>query len=257
GHNRAELERYRKAHEAGLVSEKEVAGYRYKVEELEHDLRVSSSESKEFDHRVSELEAEIANAKLQISRTEIKAPFGGFITSRTVVLGQRVRALDPLFNLGEFSPLYADVFLSEREASQVKPSQAATVRLGVNDTAQLQGRVERISPIVDQATGTVKVTIELNPSVAGFKPGAFVRVEIRTDTRQNAVLIPKRAVLEEDGENFVYIATGETVNRQKIVVGYENEGNVEVRNGIDPGQKVVVAGQGALKEGAKIKVTQT
>jgi RND family efflux transporter MFP subunit len=127
------------------------------------------------------------------------------------------------------------------------------VRLGIDGDTRTNGHIERISPIVDQTTGTVKVTIQLQPTDRGFRPGAFVRVDIRTDTRRDAVLIPKRALIEEDGENFVYIATGDTARRTKVSLGFESEGTVEIRSGLNAGQQVVVAGQGALKEGAKIK----
>jgi multidrug efflux pump subunit AcrA (membrane-fusion protein) len=102
----------------------------------------------------------------------------------------------------------------------------------------------------------VKVTVALEPQL-GFRPGAFVRVDIRTDTKSDAILIPKRAIIEEDGLNYVYIAARDTAQRTKVQLGYQSEGMVEIRNGISPGQSVVVAGQGALKEGAKIKVLST
>ena len=120
----------------------------------------------------------------------------------------------------------------------------------------MQGRVERISPIVDQASGTVKVTVALNPA-PGFRPGAFVRVDIRTDRKADAVLIPKRAIIEEDGQSYVYLAVNDRANRVKVQPGYQADGMVEIREGVSPGQSVVVAGQGALKEGAKIKVLAT
>jgi RND family efflux transporter MFP subunit len=253
GHTQAELIRYEKAAKEGLVSDKEVAAYRYKLEELNHDQKVAAYETSELKHRMSELEAEIAQSKLDISRTQIRAPFAGFITGRSVNLGQRVRALDPLFNLGSFTPLFADVHLSERDARTVHSKQAATIYLGSDESSTVVGHVERISPIVDQASGTVKVTIALEPK-PGFRPGAFVRVDIRTDTKSNAVLIPKRAIIEEDGQNYVYVASQDTAKRSKVQIGYQSEGVVEIRSGLLPGQKVVVAGQGALKEGAKIKV---
>jgi RND family efflux transporter MFP subunit len=256
GHTQAELIRYEKAAKEGLVSDKEVATYRYRLEELTHDQKVAAYETTELKHRMSELEAEIAQSKLDISRTQIRAPFAGFVTGRSVNIGQRVRAIDPLFNVGTFSPIYADVHLSERDARTVRSSQAATVHLGSDDASTVLGRVERISPIVDQSSGTVKVTIALDPK-PGFRPGAFVRVDIRTDTKSDAVLIPKRAIIEEDGQNFVYVASQDTAKRSKVQVGYQSDGIVEIRSGIYAGQKVVVAGQGALKEGAKIKVLST
>jgi len=256
GHAQTELARNERAHKEGLVSEKDVATYRYRLEELVHDQKVSASETKELQHRVSELEAEIAQSKLEISRTQVQAPFAGYITQRTVNIGQRVRPMDPLFNIGAFSPLYAEVHLSERDTRLVHPNQTATIRLGSDESAAVQGKVERIAPVVDQLSGTVKVTIALQPS-PGFRPGAFVRVDIRTDTKSDAILIPKRAVIEEDGQNYIYVATGDSARRSKVELGYSSEGMIEIRKGIEPGQKVVVAGQGALKESSKIKVIQS
>jgi membrane fusion protein (multidrug efflux system) len=82
-------------------------------------------------------------------------------------------------------------------------------------------------------------------------------VNVQTDTRGDAILIPKKAVLEEDGEHYVFVANGETAKRVKVSLGYEWTGQVEIRQGVSAGQKVVVAGQGSLKDGGKIKVIQS
>ncbi len=254
--SRRELQRLQRALEEKLVSEQEYAESKDRLDELEHDGRVATSEMKELTHRVKELKAEVEQARLEIQRTRIKAPFSGRITERTVEVGETVRKLDSLFKLGAFSPLQADVYLSEKEAHRARTGQMALIRLGVEQSAEIQGRVARVSPVVDQSSGTVKVTVELNPTPGGFKPGAFVQVAIQTDTRANAVLIPKRAVIQEEGESFVFVAKGETAARTKIRVGYEADGVAEISEGLLVGQKVVVAGQGALEDGSKIKIIQ-
>ena len=146
GHTQAEFERYEKARKEGLVSDKEVATYRYKLEELTHDERAAVSENKEFQHKVGEFEAEIAQSKLDLSRTEVRAPFAGFVTTRTVNIGQRLKPMDNLFNLGAFSPLFADVHLSERDTRAVRPGQPATVRLGSDDIGVLAGSCRTNQP---------------------------------------------------------------------------------------------------------------
>ncbi len=257
GNTRTELKRNETAFAEGLVSEKEVDDLRYQLAELEHDQRVAASDERENSHRVEELEAEIDQAKLEISRTRITAPFAGRITERKVEIGQTVRNLDSVFKLGAFSPLYADAHLSEREAQQVRIGQRARVRLGSESSEAEAAQVARISPVVDGATGTVKVTLELTPSDPAFKPGAFVRVQIETDARQEATLVPKRAILEEDGETYVFVAEDQTARRRKVTVGYEAEREVEIRDGVSAGEKIVVAGQGNLKEGDKIREIET
>ena len=254
---KAELDRKETAFNEQLVSEQEVAQLRYQLDEQTHDERRAASRVRELGHRVDELGAQIEQANLEISRTNITAPFGGYITERQVELGQSVRVQQQLFRLASFSPLYADVHLSEQETDLIRPGQQARVFLGADERDSAQGRVARISPIVDDSTGTVKVTVELQPNDRDFRPGAFVRVNIQTDTRQNAVLIPKRAILEEDGENYIFTAEGEIAHRRKVDLGYENASEVEVRSGVRPGEAVIVAGQGNLKEGSKIRAVES
>ena len=251
---KVELARKEDAYAEKLVSDEEVATLRYRVQELEQDEQVAASEVRESGHRVEELKAEGEQVELEVSRTRISAPFGGYITHRTVEIGQTVRSLDALFRLGSFSPLFADVHLSEREASRINPGQTAMVSLSSTGTDRIQGQVVRISPIVDEATGTVKVTVNLSPSGKSFKPGAFVRVDIETDTRVEALLIPKRALLEEDGQDFVFVVEGTTAHRRKITLGYRDDEDVEVRQGVSPGERVVIAGQGNLIQGAKVRI---
>ena len=120
----------------------------------------------------------------------------------------------------------------------------------------MEGRIVRISPVVDDETGTVKVTAEIQSPTAQFRPGAFVRVSINTDTVDDAVLIPKAAVVERDGETFVFVTEDETAHRKVVQLGYENGASVEVRSGINSGDLVVVAGQGALSEGDKVELIE-
>jgi RND family efflux transporter MFP subunit len=248
----AEVKRSEKAFAEGLVSAKEVDDLRYQLAELQHDQQVAASEQKEFTHHVEELDAELAQVKYDLSQTEVVAPFSGYITERKVELGQTVRNLDPLFRLGAFSPLEADVHLSERDARRVRPGQKAAFTLGAG-SEEAEGEVLRISPVVDNSTGTVKVTLTVQPPGQLFKPGAFVRVDIETDSREKTTLIPKRALVQQDGQTFVFVADGEQAKRREVKLGYESEGAVEILDGVTLGENVIVAGQGNLKEGSKIK----
>lgn len=254
---KSELQRQETALKEQLVSEQEVAQLRYQLDDQTHDERSAASRVRELGHRVDELEAQIQQANLEISRTKIAAPFGGYITERQVELGQTVRTQQQLFQLAAFSPLYADVHLSEQETGLIRPGQEAKILLGVDERGQATGNVARISPIVDGSTGTVKVTVELRPVDREFRPGAFVRVNIQTDTRQDAVLIPKRAIVEEDGESYIFAAEGEVAHRRKVDLGYESAGEVEVLAGVSAGDSIIVAGQGNLKEGSKIRAVDS
>jgi RND family efflux transporter MFP subunit len=251
---KADLERNEQALSEGLVSEVEVTMLRNQLAELGHDGRAQEASVRESESRVQELESEIDRVKVQIADTAITAPFAGRITERTVELGQSVGTNDNLFRLASFSPLYADAFISELDSRSVVVGQTATLSLGAAGDETAEGRVVRISPVVDDNTGTVKVTVELEPRGAAYRPGAFVRVEIATDTREQALLIPKRAVLEEDGQTFVFVTDHDIAERREIELGFSDGAAVEALSGVSPGEVVVVAGQGALKEGDKTRI---
>ena len=250
---RTELGRNEKALEQGLVSDTDVALLRNQLAELGHDERAQEASVRQTQHQVGELETEIRRVESQIDQMRIAAPFAGRITERTVELGQTVSANTNLFRLATFSPLFADVFLSEQDSRRVRPGQPVAVMLGMDDEAA-EARVVRISPVVDNATGTVKVTAELRPPGAAFRPGAFVRVAIETDTRSETVLIPKRAVVEEGGQSYVFVNDGEIAVRRPVQLGYEEGDAVEARSGVAAGEQIVVAGQGKLKDGDKTRV---
>ncbi len=253
---RAELERNEEALAEGLVSDTEVIAMRHRLDELLHDRRVEEATVREQKHRIEELESEIRKVKLMISRTRIVAPFSCRVTERTVELGQTVRNSDKLFEIGVFTPLFADVHLAEQDSQRVRPNQKAVIRLGAADGEEVAGRVVRVSPVVDDATGTVKVTTELRPSGSQFRPGAFVMVQIETDTHSDVVLIPKQAVVEEDGGTFVFVENGNTAERRAVELGYQDDTAYEVLAGVDAGDRVVTAGQGNLKDGDKTRAIE-
>lgn len=252
---KTEVKRNEDALAEGLVSDTDVELVRNQLAELAHDERSQEAAVRENQFRVEELQAEIEKVELQIAHAKVTAPFTGTIVKRSIDLGQSVRASDELFSLAAFSPLYADVFLSEAESRAVKPGQVAAISLDINQAA-ISGKIVRISPVVDDETGTVKVTAEIASPTAHFRPGAFVRVNIKTDTVQDAVLIPKSAVIERDGESFVFVTDNDIAHRKTVQLGYEDGASVEVRTGLRQGELVVVAGQGSLEEGEKTSTVE-
>lgn len=201
--------------------------------------------------------ADIEKATLELTYTKIRAPFAGRIVERSVVAGRHVRPGDKLFALASFNPLLANVYVPEKDVYGLKLGQHAELVLEAQGDRKLDGRVLRISPVVDAKTGTVKVTIAVPPSdAATVRPGAFVRVNILTDSHPNALLVPKIAIVREDQHDFVYVVDGAVAARRKVSLGYANDGHIEIAAGLKGTESIVVAGQGSLKDGAKIEVVK-
>ncbi|RKZ18586.1 hypothetical protein DRQ50_03855 [bacterium] len=191
-------------------------------------------------------------ARIGLEDTRIRAPFEGRITERRVVPGQQVVALAPVFTLGDFSPLRIRVHLPENVARKVGTGQRVLVKPeGLDVTCE--ATVERISPVVDPATSTVRLTLLMNGDGDDVRVGGFAKVRITTDRRQDALAIPKRALVEEGALRSVFIAEADTVRKVEVLTGLYDETHVEVLEGLEAGDHVVTMGQGGLRTGTNIK----
>jgi membrane fusion protein (multidrug efflux system) len=132
-------------------------------------------------------------------------------------------------------------------------NQRVQLRLGSNGE-KLEGRISLISPIVDPNTGTIKITIEIDDYPAGTRPGDFAEVSIVTERREDALLVPKLAVVTERGERVVYVAGDSLAERRTVEVGFEDDEHAQIVRGLEPGESIVVQGQRSLKDGAPIKI---
>lgn len=196
----------------------------------------------------------LERAKIRLSYTTVVAPFAGVISARDTQVGARVGSGTKVFSLVKLDELVARVFVPGRYLSVVAENQPSTVTSEFLPDRVFKGWVKRISPVIDPKSGTFKVTVGVrgdNP--AELPPGLFVGVRVITDTRESAVLIPKRAVVYEGGERYVFtIANGRAV-KKKLVAGYEDPQNVEALSGFDVGTPVIVLGQSGLKDGAMVR----
>jgi membrane fusion protein (multidrug efflux system) len=199
---------------------------------------------------------ELAEAQHRISKTAVRAPFSGRVTLRTVEVGQHVRPGDELFTVADFEPLVAYIYMAEKDALGMKPGREARITLKANEDVRFKGRIRQISPVVDAATGTVKVTVEAVSPPDIVRPGGFVTVDIVRETRSASLLLPREAVLRELRSAHVFVAKNGKAERRDVTLGLEEGSRIEITSGIAAGEKVVVAGQGSLKPGSEIKVIQ-
>jgi membrane fusion protein (multidrug efflux system) len=224
-----------------------------RIEKLHNQQLASDKDMHNARARQEEAQAQRNAAKLQLDYTKIVAPFSGQITERFVDQGQNVATGTRLFSIVDRDPLLVRIYLPEKGAGKVELAQEVVVRPDTDLDLEVAGRVLRIAPIVDARTGTVKVTCEIDGSQGRLNPGSFVRVSIQTDLHRNTLCIPKRALVPEGGETFVYRAAADSVLKIPVKTGYANGDLVEVVEGLDAGQRVVAVGQGALRSGTKIR----
>ena len=211
----------------------------------------------EFDRLSMEHEVarqEVAEAEWQLSRTVIRAPFSGVVTERMITAGQHLRPGDAVFAVADFDPLIARIYLPEKDVLALEAGREVRISLAADATQRVAGRIRQISPVVDTATGTVKLTVEAVDPPPALRPGAFVSVQIVREQRQAAVLLPRESVIRELRTAHVFITDGEIAEKRPVTLGLEEGEVIEAVSGVTAGEKVIVAGQGGLKPGAKVRV---
>ena len=121
---------------------------------------------------------------------------------------------------------------------------------------RFEAAVKRISPVMDASSGTFKVTVGIRDRENLLKPGMYMSVQIITDTHCNALLIPKAAVVYDNGLPYAFFTSQDTLARRvRLEKGYSDIKNIEILNGADENDQVIVIGQNGLKDGARIKIT--
>lgn len=195
----------------------------------------------------------VAQAQYDLSQTRIVAPFKGKVVGRFIQLGETVTPGKECYRVDDFDPLLARVYFPEREQSRVRLGQEAILEFDAHPGREFPARVTLVNPSVDRANGTFKVTLEVEDRPGLLRPGSFARVRLKAASYDDVVLLPRKAVVSEDGDSYVFVAQGDSVNRVAVQLGAISGDTAQILDGLAPGLKVVTVGQGGLKQGARIK----
>jgi membrane fusion protein (multidrug efflux system) len=215
---------------------------------------ISEQVYNDANYELEQLQIANEDAERELSYTEVRAPIAGTVTARMVNLGDQVQIGQHLFDIVDFESIVALVYVPEKHLNELRPGLVARLSAQITGGRDYEGIVERISPIVDPKSGTVKVTIEIGGQ-PGLRPGMYVDVSLVTATREDAVLVPKRALVYDNDQVFVYRVNGESrAERVFIETALTDKFYIEPREGLVEGDRVVVAGQAGLKDGALVKL---
>ena len=159
----------------------------------------------------------------------------------------------PLFTIVDTSRLEATLNAPEREIETLKQGQAVLLSVDALPGKQFEGRIDRVSPVVDAGSGTFRVVCAFDGDGL-LQPGMFGRIRINYDQRANALVIPRSALLEDGEAPSVYVVRAAKAVRSAVKLGYVDGEWVEVRDGLREGDPVVVAGKAALRDGSAVQV---
>jgi membrane fusion protein (multidrug efflux system) len=115
------------------------------------------------------------------------------------------------------------------------------------------GKVDRVAPVMDSGSGTFRVVCAFD-NAPELRPGMFGRIEVVYDQREDALTVPRVALLEDEGEPAVYVVKGKQARRTPVKLGYTTGEYAEIRAGLKDGDRVVTAGKVAIRDGTEVQV---
>jgi RND family efflux transporter MFP subunit len=224
------------------------------ISEQEFQTQKAQYKQRELDYK-NRMES-FKDLQLQLNWTKIRAPSEGFITERLIETGDRVNANQQVYTIEDFNPLLIRVFVPASDAIKLKTGMSTEVATEVLKGAVFTGNVKLINPRIDVQTGTVKVTVETFDDSLRLKPGMFVEVRIVIGKKEDVLVIPRKALLYKQNKTYVFVMDQNHVSQREVLLGLTEEDDVEVADGLNEGEVIVVVGVEGLQDGQRVDVVQ-
>ncbi len=226
-----EYQRNRDLHERGLVSASMFEGLKYDLDSLQatYDLK-----------------------RLTFDYSRIRAPISGVVSSREIKPGENLTVGQVAYRITETSELLAYLQIPQTELAKFDVGHTATVSVASMPGTRFVAEIIRISPTIDIDTGTFRATALIDNKEGNLAPGMFGRFTIAYEKHEGVMTIPAAALLDEDDETSVYVVQDGEVSRRQIEVGIEEDGQLEILNGLQDDDQVVVFGHSGLRNGSKV-----
>jgi RND family efflux transporter MFP subunit len=201
--------------------------------------------------------SDLEKANLQLAKMQIKAPFKGVITDLTYVTnGTQVSSNTAAFSLMDYSVMTIEVNLPEKYINEVHIDQPVKIMNYTIPDDTLQGVVKELSPAISSATRTFKGVISVNNPEMKLRPGMFAKADIVLDRHEGVIVIPKEVIVSNQRGKSVFVVDNGTAVEKRISIGFDNQTQAEVINGLQANDRLVIKGFETLRNRSKVKIVK-
>ncbi len=202
--------------------------------------------------QMEQAEAELRELKIRVSQTKIYSPMAGIVASRNVDEGALVSPSTPIIRVVKLSTMVTQANVPERNLGRLRVGNEATVQVDAIPGREFRGRIARIAPVLDAATRTAFVEIDIPNPDAVLKAEMFARVKLDLGTTREATLIPREGLVYRGTQPGVYVIEGDRPMFRAIETGLTVAGDVEVLANLQPGVKIAGRGASMIQEGDRV-----
>lgn len=193
-----------------------------------------------------------------INKKAVRAPFGGELGIRRINPGQYLAAGDPIIELVDLDPIYAEFTLPERYLSELSVGQEVVVRVAAWPGQDFPGRISAISPNIERTSRSVQIRAILDNPESRLHPGMFADVHTLLPERASVLTLPERAITYNPYGNSVFVVAHDQgaamVTRVQVTTGNVTNGRVEITSGLEAGMEVVTDGHNKLRNGQPVTI---
>jgi RND family efflux transporter MFP subunit len=197
--------------------------------------------------------ARLDELRINLANTVIVSPVNGFVARRAVDPGAFVGQNAPIVDVVDIGRVRLVANIVEKDLDQLRAGDDTMVEVDAFPGETFAGRIARVAPVLDPATRTASIEIEIPNPGFRLKPGMYARVTVTTDERKDALVVPANAVIDLGGRRGVFLAAeNDTVSFRPVSVGIDQDTQIEILQGLTEGDRVVTVGAAALREGDRV-----
>jgi membrane fusion protein (multidrug efflux system) len=216
---------------------------------------VTLRELKTSEVQLAQATTDYENAKIQLAKMEVVAPFRGAIVDLPqITSGTRINSNTAVVTLMDYSRLLMEINLPEKSISTIHVGQEVDITNYTLPKDTLKAKINELSPVVSTETRTFKGKLLIDNSELKLRPGMFVKADIEVARRDSAIVIPKEIIIAGNRGKTVYLYEKEAVRSRIITTGLENETSVEVIEGLKKNDRIVTKGFETLRDNSKVKI---
>ena len=245
----ADLGRSQQLMQQGLIPRQEYEGKQTSFRVVEAQVRLTEAQGEQALAELSEL-------KIRLEQMKIAAPIDGEIAERFVDVGAVVSPSTPVVRMVNLSTLVTRANVPEREVSKLRVGNRAVVRVDAFGDHSFDGKVSRVSPVLDAATRSALVEVEIPNRDGGLKAEMFARLTLDLASVRPALLIPRASLVYRGQQPGVFVLNGDKPVFREIEPGVTQGDEVEVLSNVQAGMTIVGHGASMVTEGVKVKVVR-
>lgn len=201
--------------------------------------------------------ARVAQARQQLEKTEVRAPFDGVVSERAVSAGDTAQIGKQLLMVLDPSSMRFEGFIAADQMAEVIPGNTVEFRVNGYPDQDFFGKVQRVNPTVSQSTRQVQVLVSIDRAAMPMVSGLFAEGHVQTNAK-SAVVLPEQSIVREGDAAFVWQIKDGSLVKTAIQLGTRDDrhGVWEIRGGLAQGVQLLRIPQGALKEGIHVEMQQ-